>query len=216
MLELRRELWYYAFVVGGTEVGKYLLLSVLIGLYAKVKRSRVLDDKTRGRIVGYIGTNPGTHYNKIKKDLELTNGKLAHHLQVLVKAGYLKYDNDGIYKRFYPHGYQRPEYNLTKTQAAIGGLLRRKGKMTQSQLAAKLKVSQPAVSRHIRKMMKAGVVRQSNGGYVLTEEFIASTRKTVEMEVKNGPKKDKEFYDPVSDGFILSRDEYEKLMDDKV
>ena len=51
------------------EPGKYKLISIFaIPYYTRLKKRKVLDHQTRGKILGYIQSEPGTHYNELKKN----------------------------------------------------------------------------------------------------------------------------------------------------
>jgi hypothetical protein len=72
---------------------KYLLLlSFAVPLlYTRIHGKKTLDNFVRGQVFGHIQSQPGTHFNDIKKTLQLGNGNLAYHLQKLEKEGFIKY-----------------------------------------------------------------------------------------------------------------------------
>ncbi len=67
----------------------FLLLGLLFPLFTRIHKNEALESPFRDEIYGYIKTNPGTHYTKIKRKLEIGNGTLAHHLSILEKTGYI-------------------------------------------------------------------------------------------------------------------------------
>jgi len=79
-----------------SENAKYGLLLLIVPLYSKIKREKVLDHFIRGQIFGYIMANPGEHYNSIKQALDMTNGSLAHHLRTLERERFVKSKRFGL------------------------------------------------------------------------------------------------------------------------
>jgi predicted transcriptional regulator len=70
--------------IANTEAGKYWFLKFLIlPLYVKLSKKDVLDHFIRGQIYGYLVVHPGDNYTTIKQNLDLTNGTLTYHLDVL-------------------------------------------------------------------------------------------------------------------------------------
>jgi DNA-binding transcriptional ArsR family regulator len=91
-----------------TETGKYKLLALLpllIHMYTRIQKEDVLDQFVRGQIYGYIRTNPGVHYNQIRRGIDVKNGTLSYHLSVLEKTELVKSRREGLrYRAFYPTG----------------------------------------------------------------------------------------------------------------
>ncbi len=71
----------------------------------RLNQEEVENHDTRSFILGYILGNPGAHYNLIKQTLELKNGTLAYHLQVLLRERKIKKRNAGAKVRFFPYRY---------------------------------------------------------------------------------------------------------------
>jgi predicted transcriptional regulator len=70
-------------------------------LYSKVKREKILDNFTRGRIYQFILDCPGAHLRFIGNILSVSIGVLVHHLRVLEKSGMIRSVRKGYLKRFY-------------------------------------------------------------------------------------------------------------------
>lgn len=141
------------------EWAKYLLLSLFVPLYTKLKRENVLDHETRGMIRGYVIANPGDHFNAIKKALGLKNGTLAHHLSILERESFVRSVRDGKYRRFFPVGARVSEGAFpTKIEKLILEILEETPGRTQKEIARRLGVSQPAVSYHVRKLEKLDMI----------------------------------------------------------
>jgi predicted transcriptional regulator len=162
----------------GTEIGKYKLFTFLAPLYLKTKKEEVLDNFVRGQVYGYIKANPGVHYNQIKNELNLKNGSLTYHLNMLEKQGYVKSQFDSIYRRFYPKDMKIPTMDITmlsKMQLSIINKILEKPDTTQNEIAKSVGESKQVVNYHLKVLSKAGVVRLKRDGrktrcYV-TDEF---------------------------------------------
>ena len=59
-------------------------------MYTRIQKDDELDKFVRGQIYGYIKTNPGVHYNKIRREIDIKNGTLSYHLRVLEKTELIK------------------------------------------------------------------------------------------------------------------------------
>jgi len=156
-----------------TGIGYYMLLSLVFPLYSKLRSKKITDQKTRGKLVEYILENPGAHFSLIKKQLALPNGSAGYHLRVLETAGFVKSRNDGFRKRFYPFGYKVPEFSLDGAEVRIVEIVGARPGITQEKLAHRLKVTQPAVSYHLKALRKKGVVVTGrNSGTRLTNDYL--------------------------------------------
>jgi predicted transcriptional regulator len=148
--------------IGGTEIGLLAFLQfILVPLFVRIKKDRVLDHFTRGQIFGFIKANPGTHYIAVQEHLELHNGVLAYHLKVLEREDYIVSEREGIYKRFYPRHMKIPrkERQLSRVQLDIISALRMHPGTSQNGLARMLGESKQVIGYHIRVLEKAGIVR---------------------------------------------------------
>ena len=153
-------------VIGSTEVGKYKFLSFLFPLYTKLKKEKVLDHYTRGKIHGYILANPGDHYNSIRKTLNISNSTFSYHLQVLERWGVIKSSRDGVYKRFYPSDMKVPDNGgkLKESQRLIIKKIRETPGISQKDIASFLGVSSSTVNYHLQELIKNNIVHQKRMG----------------------------------------------------
>jgi uncharacterized repeat protein (TIGR01451 family) len=136
-----------------TERGKTSLLFLFVPLYTRLRHEHVLDHETRGMIRGYIVANPGDHYNAIKEALELPNGTLAYHIQILQKESIVKSVKDGKFRRFYPYEMRLPEGGVpTKIQRVILDLIRANPGITPRDAAGLLGLTSSTVSYHLEKL----------------------------------------------------------------
>ncbi|UCE73038.1 MAG: right-handed parallel beta-helix repeat-containing protein, partial [Methanomassiliicoccales archaeon] len=171
-----------------TEYGKYRFLLFILPLYTRLKKGEILDQYTRGKIHGYIIANPGDHYTVIKKKLNLKNGTLAYHLHVLERENFIKSNRDGIYKRFYPAGMDKPEiekieanqHKLNRKQRKLLQMIREKPGISQKELVLLSRIKQPTVNYNIRFLLEEDIIFSQKDGRE-TRYYIKS-RKTPDEE----------------------------------
>jgi len=149
-----------------TERGKTaLLFLLLLPMYTRLRHDKVLDHETRGMIRGYIVANPGDHYNSIKEALELPNGTLAYHIQVLQKEMIVRSVKDGKFRRFYPAEMRVPEGGEpTKIQRVILDLIRTNPGITARDAAGLLGLTSSTVSYHLEKLEELSRVEYRREG----------------------------------------------------
>jgi len=152
--------------VVATERGKTAFLFLLfLPLYTRLRHDKVLEHETRGMIRGYIVANPGDHYNSIKEALELPNGTLAYHIQVLQKEMIVRSVKDGKFRRFYPAEMRIPEGGEpTKIQRVILDLIRTNPGITPRDAAGLLGLTSSTVSYHLEKLEEHGRIEYRREG----------------------------------------------------
>ncbi|MEE9506257.1 MAG: FG-GAP-like repeat-containing protein [Thermoplasmata archaeon] len=141
---------------------KLALFMLIVPLYTKIRRERVLDHFVRGQIYGYILANPGEHYNAIKHALNLTNGSLAHHLRTLEREEFVKSRKFGLYRRFYPKHMRIPEdgdFRMNNVQSNIVDVIDRNPGISQKEIAQAMNVTPPTVNYHIGILASAKMIR---------------------------------------------------------
>ena len=150
-----------------TEVGKVALLGLLlVPLYTKIKREKVMDHFIRGRIYEYICRNPGVNYSAIKSQFDLTNGTVTYHLSMLERQEFIRAKLDGIYKRYFPNngGPSASSVEPMSLQLSIARVVRERPGMTQKEIAKRLGSSKQLVSYHIRNMRESGELDAKRDG----------------------------------------------------
>ncbi len=139
---------------------------LIVPLYTKLKREKILDHFVRGKIYGYILANPGEHYNAIREALGLTNGSLAHHLRTLERESFVKSKKYGMYRRFYPMKMWMPEdeFEINEIQKMIVAIIKKHPGISQKEIASDIKLTPPTVNYHIGILLKEGLVRVARKG----------------------------------------------------
>ncbi len=149
------------------EVFLYLLVSLFIPLYTKLRKENILDHYNRGRVYQFIELNPGEHFNAIKRALDLNIGTATYHLEVLSREGLIRSRQDGIYKRFYPSNMPIPPSNggnLSEVQMRVFNLIRESPGVTQKELARLLDVRQSTLNYQISRLQERGFVAEERKG----------------------------------------------------
>lgn len=138
----------------------YATTGIVIALYSTLKKETIADQTTRGRIISYIGKNPGVHFSKIKADLKIHNGNLTYHLKILEKQMFIKSASDSYYKRFYPHGYKIPSISLTEIENDFVLVISANSSITQKELIATTGKAQSTVAFHLERLRAKGVIKK--------------------------------------------------------
>ena len=154
-----------------TETGKYKLLALLpllIPLYTRVQKEDVLDQFVRGQIYGFIKTNPGVHYNQIRREIGVENGTLSYHLNILEKTELIKSRREGMrYRAFYPTGMRFPKaerFRLTDIQLDILDYITKKPGVNQKEIATKLEKKPQVISYNVKVLEQAELIRVEKEG----------------------------------------------------
>ena len=154
-----------------TETGKYkflALLPLLFPMYTRISKEDVLDQFVRGQIFGYIKTNPGVHYNQIRRDIDVKNGTLSYHLRVLEKTELVKSRREGIrYRAFYPTGMKFPHnerFRLTELQITILDHIKQHPGINQREIARKLRKKPQTINYNIKVLEQATLIDVHHSG----------------------------------------------------
>jgi len=170
-------------LAAGTEVGKYRLTVLLLPLYTRLNREKMLDNETRGMIRGFIYADPGIHYNELLRRLKLGNGTAAHHLMLLEREGFIRSRTDGNLKRFYPADMKIIDAppRLNDVQRIILKKLQESEGLSQRELARILDLPHTTIHRQVQRMAGLGVLRLERSGLAvkcyLTENGNENSRK---------------------------------------
>jgi predicted transcriptional regulator len=139
-----------------------LILAVVIStiMYSKLTHSEILDHDTRRRVYSHIQENPGVHYRAILYNLDLKMGVLSHHIKTLEREGFVKSVPDGLYKRFYPSGYNVDlSYQLSGVQKTVYSVIKENPGISQSNIARLLGINRMLVNYHVKKLQERNLIR---------------------------------------------------------
>jgi DNA-binding MarR family transcriptional regulator len=151
---------------GTRDVVKYPVLVGLIPLYSKLRPEHILNNRLRKRIYVYVQNHPGEHFRSILTHLNLTNGTLAHHLYTLEKENLIRSQRDGLYRRFYPAGYQIDpnQVSLTSIQKRIMERVKEEPGLSQKDISEKLELSNSTVNYNIKSLKEKELIEVRKEG----------------------------------------------------
>ncbi len=157
--------------VMGTETGRYRWGLLLGPLTTRLRREEVLDNKTRHALLGIIITNPGIHYQAIKREFELKNGVAAYHLDVLERENFIRSVRDGRLKRFYSTDTKVPRdrrSTLEELREEILDLVVGNPGISQKEVVNELGLESDTVGYHLRAMVAEGIIKDERRGKYMT------------------------------------------------
>jgi predicted transcriptional regulator len=125
-------------------------------------------------ILGYLTATPGAHFSKIRDDLQLGTGETQHHVRKLETDGAVESREDGDYRRFFPAG-RFSEFEQTalgylrrETPRGMVVALLRDPDASAGDIADRIDVSPPTVSKYAAELEAAGLLSREDG-YALEE-----------------------------------------------
>ncbi len=143
-------------------------LAILFPMYTYLQKEDVLDQFVRGQIYGYIKTNPGVHYNRIRRELGIKNGTLSYHLRVLEKTELIKSRKEGLkYRAFYPTDMSFPKHSrfrLTELQLQIINLIKKRKGINQKEIAHNLEKKPQTINYNIKVLGQANIINIKRRG----------------------------------------------------
>lgn len=157
----------FGVVMGGTEVGAYLLVVWLVGaLIDRQSREKLLAHFVRGRIYQIIQYEPGIHLSQLQRKAGVARGVCAYHLHALEKAGLIKTSRDGMYLRFMVTKVpvDTETYALTEDERELLTVVQQTPGISERELVESLGRSAPSVSRATRKLAKSGYLEAHHAG----------------------------------------------------
>jgi predicted transcriptional regulator len=132
------------------------------------------DSDARDALVGYVGATPGAHFSRVRDDLKLGTGETQYHLRELEQAGSVESRKDGDYRRYFIAGrfdeFQQVAlgYLRRETPRRMVVALLRDPAASAADIADRLGVSRPTVSKHAAELESAGILSRESG-YSLRE-----------------------------------------------
>jgi len=149
------------------ERSRYALFAAFAPLYSRLSHDKVLENYNRGRVYEYIELNPGAHFNGILAALDLNNGNLVYHLEVLQKEGLVTSRQEGMFRRFYPRDMQLPplvENGTTEAQLRVLKAIQEMPGITQKELARFLGLRQSTLAYQIDRLAATGSIAGEKTG----------------------------------------------------
>jgi len=129
-------------------------------------------------IAGYLAATPGAHFSKLRDDLQLGTGEAQHHLRELQRNGAVETRKDGDYRRYFPAGrfseFEQVALGYLRRETPRGMLvtLLREPDVSASELADRLDVSAPTISKYAGQLESAGLLSREDSYTVENPETI--------------------------------------------
>lgn len=126
------------------------------------------DSDAPEAIAGYVAATPGAHFSKIRDDLKLGTGETQHHLRELRREGTVEHRKDGDYSRYFLAGrfdeFEQVALGYLRRETPRGMLvaLLENPETTAGELAARLEVSRPAISKYATQLESAGLLDRTD------------------------------------------------------
>jgi DNA-binding transcriptional ArsR family regulator len=160
-----------------SEVFRFKFLGLLIPLYSKLKKTKI-EKGIRHEILGYLKAKPGANYSELKRNLDLNDGSLVHHLRILEREEKVYSKKMGKYKLFYVSTYRRQtsirDY-ISPFQLRIMEIILQNPGIVPKKLSAILDRSQTDMSYHLTELSRSGLLEKRKKGrnihYYISDEY---------------------------------------------
>ena len=141
------------------------IVAFLTPLVAKKKHD---NERTRGRVLGFIEANAGIHFSALRDGLGLANGVTAYHLQILEKERSILSWRDGKLRRYAASTIDLSDIDSIKsplvgTRLAILEVLSQSGAIGLSgkEIRMQLEISRQLLSHHLRALDNNGFIEKT-------------------------------------------------------
>jgi predicted transcriptional regulator len=140
----------------------------------------------RRQVREHVLANPGVHFNKLARNLDIATGQAQYHLRRLVRSDEVVVDQiQGRTHYFEPEydAWERRVIALYRRETArdIITLLLDEGTLVASVIAERLDLARSTVSWHIDTLVDAGIVDQSYGEQGKVEVTLARPAETMQL-----------------------------------
>jgi len=163
------------------DIRMYFHSLLIIPLYSKIKKNKILNQSNRSEIIGYLASNPGVHFSSMKRKLPMGNGTLLYHLGILEKEGIIRSKKISGRKLFHIRSshdmWDDDDFDLPSSpiQTRILLYLGERGPSTMKDIERNCSIKQTSVSYNIRRLMEKGKVTKSgtllNAIFSISEEY---------------------------------------------
>ncbi|MHA1519690.1 MAG: winged helix-turn-helix transcriptional regulator [Promethearchaeota archaeon] len=124
----------------------------------------VLENENRNSIINLILEKPGVHFNEILREIHLSAGNLAWHLDILETFKIVRKERVGQYLLYYPYFEQNPISKLdaklqkSRTTLEILQMINDHPGIYQNQIAHRMDLDHKTVKYHLDKLIDAEIV----------------------------------------------------------
>jgi len=133
----------------------------------------VLENENRDFIIKLILEQPGIHFNELLRQVGLTAGNLAWHLDILETFKVIKKQRMGQYLLYYPYLEKNPISKLdpklqkSKTTLEILQLIGDHPGIYQNQIAKRMDLDHKTVKYHLDKLLEVDIVETRKNGRLM-------------------------------------------------
>lgn len=147
----------------------------LLGLFSRIPDDELLDNGTRRAIYDLVEAEPGIHFSEIARRLDLSNGRLAHHLDKLLDAELIVERKTGHHRCFSLPGQLAPEVSKTLDAIKSPGARRvleatLEGAASIQAVAEQADVAMSTASYHVDRLESEGLLAAEKRGRKLSVE----------------------------------------------
>ena len=126
------------------------------------------DERTRGRILGFVEGNAGIHFSALRDGLGLANGVTAYHLRLLENENAILSWRDGKLRRYAvstisSHDIDSIRHPIVGTRLAILEILHQSESLglTGKEIQQRLAISRQLLSHHMRSLRNSNFVEKN-------------------------------------------------------
>jgi predicted transcriptional regulator len=136
----------------------------------RLNLEQVLENENREKIINHILSDPGIHFNELERQVDISGGTLAWHLDILVTYKIIRKQRVGQYLVYYPYFDKNPISNLdlklqkSKTTLEILQLINDNPGMYQNQIAKRMDLNHKTVKYHLDKLLEANIIKFEKKG----------------------------------------------------
>jgi DNA-binding transcriptional ArsR family regulator len=181
----------------GAAVWQVAKSGLLVPLYAKLTRRKVLDQSTRQQVHDKIHSDPGCTTRSVAKALGISWSTAAYHLRVLRHMGMITSKRQGRHEHFFVTGESSQVEQVVKavlqnpTTRKIANLIAMNPGIIQKDVCEQLKIAPSTASDHLKRLREAGAVREERQwrtrAYHPAPVLLQETVSTASMENYTAP-----------------------------
>ena len=166
---------------GIREILKSLIKKKIILERSKLTKKEILNNTNRKIIYDFITNNPGVYFNRISRELKLSNYILAWHIKMLINFEFIKSSIMDNHEIFFKINIPSEEYSILyilskeKAQEVINYLKLNQDGCYKTQICKDLNMHSNTVSKYIQKLENLGIIIQKKDSnrilYFLTDKI---------------------------------------------
>ena len=166
---------------GIREILKSLIKKKIILERSKLTKNHILNNTNRKKIYDFITNNPGVYFNRISRELQLSNYILAWHIKMLINFEFIKSSIMDNHEIFFNIDIPSDEYSILyilskeKAREMINYLKLNQDGCYKTQICKDLNMHSNTVSKYIKKLEDLKIIIQKKDSnrniYFLTDKI---------------------------------------------